>query len=235
MELTDDIFWTKFSDSNLNNLERHISYVLKKYGTSLRCNRFVVGNVIEKLIINEIKKVLDKNNIIPLPNENRFDVDIEGYKKFSIKYSRIGNITLHNSNSIINRDVNFRDSIIITPKKIYFITTEILEKTRLNIDDYLINKGDSLKLKRTFLTHLDKNGYPYVRNIQITHDKNTCEHKSASDIVYMDVLNFVGLNSQEITQQDMSRTNAYISLLKTETQMCQKLVQQKLNKDLTIN
>ena len=68
------------------------------------------------------------------------------------------------------------------------ITNEELIKKNINIQDYLDNKGDSLKLKRKILTTLNKNNYPYHYPINILHDKIACKNRLTSKVFYKQFL-----------------------------------------------
>ena len=101
----------------LNTKKNIIEYVLNVYGTKERCNRFDIGNCIE-FIFAELLRESDLE-IKELPNAKRVDIHIENYGSLSIKYSSIGDITLHNSNSCINKDLTFTDTILLTLDKIF--------------------------------------------------------------------------------------------------------------------
>jgi hypothetical protein len=150
----DEEFWQGLIMLDLNLLKSPIEYLLEQFGTKEPCNRFDVGNSIEFIICDYIKSCGFK--VLELPNAKRFDIDIDNYKKLSIKYSSTGDITLHNSNSSINKDINMKDTILLTPDKLYLITNTELCKINININDYIKNTGDSLKLNRIMLKELYK-------------------------------------------------------------------------------
>ena len=133
-------------------------------------------------------------DISELPNAKRFDVNIYTYKKLSIKYSSSGDITLHNSNSTINKDMEMKDTILLTPDKLYLITKSDLIKNNININDYIKNHGDSLKLKRKILTELKNKNYHYIYDINIIHDKYNCKNRLCSKVFYSQVMKEYNLN-----------------------------------------
>jgi len=178
----DEEFWKELNIFDINLLKKPVEYLLHQFGTRVPCNRFDIGNCIEFIICNHIKSVGFK--IIELTNAKRFDVDIDNYKKLSIKYSSIGDITLHNSNSCINKDIEMKDTILLTPDKLYLITNSELSKHNININDYLKNSGDSLKLKRKILVKLEKINYPYITDIKINHNKEECLNRLCSKVFY---------------------------------------------------
>jgi len=178
----DEEFWQGLIMLDLNLLKSPIEYLLEQFGTKESCNRFDVGNSMEFIIGDYIKSCGFK--VIELPNAKRFDIDIANYKKLSIKYSSTGDITLHNSNSSINKDINMKDTILLTPDKLYLITNTELCKHNININDYTKNTGDSLKLKRKILKELEKKNYPFIYDINLKHNKKECKNRLCSKIFY---------------------------------------------------
>jgi hypothetical protein len=181
-KINDEEFWNGLIMLDINSLKGPIEYLLGQFGTKEPCNRFDVGNSIEFIIGDYIKSCGFK--VFELPNAKRFDIDIYNYKKLSIKYSSNGDITLHNSNSSINKDIDMKDTILLTPDKLYLITNTELCKNNININDYTKNSGDSLKLKRKILKELEKKNYPYIYDINIKHDKKECKNRLCSKIFY---------------------------------------------------
>ena len=179
----DNDFWNQIINvEHLANVKKKIEYLLNEFGTSQPCNRFDVGNCIE-FILND--HILESGfNVNELPNAKRFDVDVKNYKKLSIKYSSGGEITLHNSNSCVNTDLEMKDTILLTPERLYLITNEELLKHEIDIKEYLKNAGDSLKLKRSLLKTLKTKNYPYMYDIDISHDKQACKHRLCSKLFY---------------------------------------------------
>ena len=193
--LNDQKFWDIFCSLDLEEFKKKIEYTLKEFGTSEPCNRFDVGNTIEFMFADLIKET--GMEISELPNARRYDLLIENYKQFSIKYSSSGDITLHNSNSSINKDLEMKDTILLTPEKIYLITKEQLLLNEISISDYVENAGDSLKLKRKILTQLNKNNYPFIKTININHNKKECKNRLCSKVFYEFILKEYKENSDE--------------------------------------
>lgn len=182
MQITDSFLWDKITISNIKHLLDKVSFLLNEFGTKEPCNRFDVGNSIEFMIRDLlINTGLD---VQALPNAKRVDLYISGYGELSVKYSSIGDITLHNSNSCVNSDENISDLILLTNTKLYLITKAQLQYNGINIQSYTKNTGDSLKLKRTFLSFLDKTQYPYSVNINLNIDKSKCKNRLCSELFY---------------------------------------------------
>ena len=76
------------------------------------------------------------------------------------------------------------DFLLLTPVNLFLITTNEIHKHKINIDNYLKNTGDSLKLSRTLLTKLKKIKYPYMLDIDIKIDKTTCKNRLCSKVFY---------------------------------------------------
>lgn len=182
-DIVDDItFWGKIKISNLTELENKIKYLLTEYGTKLPCNRFDIGNSIEFILGDHIRNI--GYFVEELPNSKRIDLCINNNYNISIKYSSIGNITLHNSNSCINKDCKLTDLLLLTPSNLYLLTNNNLKENNIDINQYLINSGDSLKLKRNILKELEKKHFQYQLKIDINIDKKLCKNKLCSKVFY---------------------------------------------------
>tara|TARA_B110000879_G_scaffold131187_1_gene172147 strand:+ start:108 stop:842 length:735 start_codon:yes stop_codon:yes gene_type:complete len=186
IQYSDCEIWDLLIRHDITTLKKPIEYLLLEFGTSEPCNRFDVGNSIEFILCDYIESCGLKVN--ELPNAKRFDLDIPNYKKLSIKYSSTGDITLHNSNSCINTDIEMKDTILLTPDGLYLLTDEELKKNNINIADYIQNNGDSLKLKRKIIKELHKINYPYIYNIHIEHDKINCKNRLCSKVFYKEFM-----------------------------------------------
>jgi hypothetical protein len=149
-----------------------------------------VGNCIEFFLINSMEK--SGFEITEMSNAKRYDVSISKYNKLSIKYSSSGDITLHNSNSCINRDEEMKDTLLLTTNNLYLITNDELKKNNIDITEYLKNAGDSLKLKRSILKKLEKQKYPYIYNINL--DKKNCKNRSCNKLFFVQLLQEFNLN-----------------------------------------
>lgn len=177
-------FFQLFGSLDFKEFEDTCKFVLEEYGTTKACNRFDVGNCIEFAFAD----LLEINNtfiVTRLPNAKRWDLGIEGYGKYSIKYTSTGDIKLHNSLGE-NKDMVMKDTFVITPSSIILLSTDALEQLNITLEHYLVNKGDGLTLKRKLLKDLKNLNYPYMHNIDIFYDKNKCKHKQCAEVVYQD-------------------------------------------------
>ena len=181
-QLNDNILWEHITKGNLDDLQKRTKYLLLVYGTSLPCNRFDVGNSIEFILEDFISSL--GFSVTKLPNAKRIDLCINNSFKLSVKYSSVGDITLHNSNSCVNKDENMTDLILLTPTRLYLITNDNIQQHGINLDDYLVNTGDSLKLKRTLLTKLESIDFKFKCSLDIKIDKSLCQNKSCAEVFY---------------------------------------------------
>lgn len=177
-----DLFILLNNKKKLKNKKEKLEYLLNEFGTKEPCNRFTVGNCIEFILYELFNEC--GLEVQSLPNARRIDLNIAKYGGLSIKYSSVGDITLHNSNSCINRDVSFTDTLLMTCDNIYLITNKSLLKYEIDINKYLKNTGDSLKLKRTILKELKQKNYPYIIDFKLNIDKDTCKNRLTSKLVY---------------------------------------------------
>ena len=123
--------------------------------------------------------------VTELPNVARIDLRIGASYSLSVKYSRIGDITLHNSNNRVNRDMDVKHPILLlTPTQLYLICPALLESYDIDIHMYTKNCGDSLKLKRAILKKLSSVNYKYMMEIDIRVKKSSVQHKVCSKLFY---------------------------------------------------
>lgn len=185
---TIDQFWNLFLPVFLSNkikVENEIKYWLREFGTSLQCNRFDIGNIIEQILtnlFNSIKEITAKNE----PNECRIDITFEKFQNLSVKYTSSGPITLHNSNSKKNTDKSFTDTLLLEQdkSKLWLLVQDEMKKYHIFVQNYIYDTSDSLKLKRNILKDLEDVNYPYCRQIDIYVPKEECKNRKCSEALY---------------------------------------------------
>ena len=157
-------------------------HLLEEYGCSLHCNRFAIGNAHEYAIEDIVRSTgLTVEN---LQNAARVDLHIKEFGRISIKYSSSGDIKLHNSNNVANKDMSMVDTLLVTPTEWWILTTAEMMKVGVDVKDSLKNSGDGLQLKRTILTELARKKYPHVFSHSIEVDKKKCKNKETSRVFY---------------------------------------------------
>lgn len=171
-KIRDITFVRHITSMNKNKFTKQCKFILSHFGTSLRCNRFTIGNCIE-YAVNDL---LCENGYktISLSNHNKYDIYIHRYGPVSIKYSSSGAIRLQNNIGYLqnysNTDNHIVKTMIITPLKTYIISNTLLEPY-LNINEYLQYRPDSIILRRSILKNLEKLDYPFIVPIDISVDE----------------------------------------------------------------
>ena len=179
INVTDRTFWYNLRQAPLKNFVSRTKYILSEWGTTEPCNRFDIGNSIEILLGQMIENECNYK-VKQLPNAKRIDMCIEDEYPLSIKWSRTGDITLHNSNSCINKDVHMTDLLLLEPEYMWLITNNNLKEVGIDVNAYLVNKGDSLKLKRSILTQLHKKEFKYKRDVDLVVSE--CKHRLCAEL-----------------------------------------------------
>lgn len=174
----------RFKYANKDEFKRVYQNLMLEFGTRLHCNRFPIGNCIGYAIIDLTKKI--GFQVVEHQSAKRIDdMKIEGFGKFSIKYSSGGNnIKLYNSNNQSNTDISMRNTLLVTPTTWWFLRPQEIEHIGISLNDYLRNTGDGLELKSSILTTLKKKQYPFMFDFDIRVDKSTCKNKEISRIIY---------------------------------------------------
>jgi hypothetical protein len=175
-------FVKKLKLQDKSDYKKLMVHLLQDYGTALHCNRFAIGNCHEYAIEDLVRATgLTVEN---LSNAKRYDLNIKEFGYLSIKYSSTGDIKLHNSNNVSNKDMSMVDTLLVTPTHWWLLTTQEMTNVGVNVKDYLKNTDDGLQLKRTILTELQRKAYPHVFAHSIEVDKKECKHKETSRIFY---------------------------------------------------
>ena len=165
---------------------KKIKYLMSEFGTRSACNRFDVGNCVEFFIGDMLKNTGAVVN--ELPNATRIDLQINNFYGVSIKYSasKSGYVILHNSNGHANDDVSMVDLLLLTNNELWLITPEQVRNYGYDIEMYLVNKPDCLRLKKSLLTALRKVDYAWYMPFDLRVEE--CKHNLTSKIVYEHVL-----------------------------------------------
>lgn len=184
-KMSDSEFWDIICRSDMAKYKTRANFLLQKFGTSLACNRFDVGNCFEY----NVRQLLTENGlqVEELPNAKRVDLDIINYDSISVKYTSSGNIKLHNSLGQ-NTDMSLTKTLIITPEYMYLISEELLTAIGIDYKEFLVNKGDGLELHRGLLKQLNKKSYKFICSALIVHDKSACSNIQCSRIIWEHVL-----------------------------------------------
>ena len=174
--------WEKIKTKNKDEWLKKINFILTQFGTSLHCNRFDVGNMIEFSIADFLREL--DFEVEELPNASRIDMIIHGYGSLSIKYSSGKEVILHNSQRKINNDYDMKDTLLITPNDWWFLNTDSIYESGVMLEEYLKNNGDSLSLNLKILKELRSKKYPFYLDCKLSNKKEECMHKQCSKLVY---------------------------------------------------
>lgn len=188
IKISDKQLWRKLNKTNILLFQRRCKYLIKEFGTTNRCNRFDIGNCIEFFLADWIK--LSGLKVENKPNDLRTDLNILKYGKISVKYSSSGDIKIHNSLGK-NKDMSIHRTLILRPKRMYLISCDLMKEVGIDLNFYLQNTGDGLKLKNTLFSKLDKSKYYYKRNIDISINKSECKHRMCAELVYDAITNTI--------------------------------------------
>lgn len=157
-----------------------VQFMLREFGMTLQCNRFDIGNTIERLVADVITSM--KRDVTVHTNAKRIDIEVETSVSFSIKYSTAGEVRLHNSLGS-NRDMSMTNTLLVSPTEWWFLDNALIEAHGIRVADYLTNRDDALVLRRSILTALKKKGYPlrFDFNLEI---EDRCDHRPTYEIFY---------------------------------------------------
>jgi len=171
------------------NLIRHI---LTGFGTKNRCNRFDIGNTIEATMCKLLSKV--GGNVVHLPHEKGVDIKFTHGDEdifISVKYSKVGDIKLMNSNNrtTLDNTSTFHPMLLLTPDYVYFMTMPSLLKQLTLTEDvfrstYLKCTGDGLIMKRSLITQLNRTSYAMKHPFDINCNDDICQHRHCSELFY---------------------------------------------------
>lgn len=175
-------FVEKLKSQDKSEYKRLMIHLLEEYGCGLHCNRFAIGNCHEYAIEDLVRAT--GFTVENLSNAKRYDLNIKEFGYLSIKYSSTGDIKLHNSNNVSNKDMSMVDTLLVTPTHWWILTTQEMGKVGVDVKDYLKNTDDGLQLKRTILTELGRRSYPHVFACSIEIDKKKCKNKETSRVFY---------------------------------------------------
>lgn len=161
-----------------------VRYYRRRFGTTLHCNRFDVGNGIEYAIADLLRA--NGLTVDSLPNAKRIDLIVNGDFPISIKSSNSNDIRLHNSLGK-NKDTLFDvPLLVLRDDALYLLTRPAMEKHGIHPDAYLKNTGDALVMRGAVLTAVNKcHDYPYVRKgLDIKVAKSEMQHEQTSKLLY---------------------------------------------------
>lgn len=184
---TEAAVWGAISQPSTESLRKFcatICYYRRRFGTTLPCNRFDVGNGIEYAIADFLRA--NGLTVESLPNAKRIDLIVNGDFPISIKSSNSGDIRLHNSLGK-NKDTLFDvPLLVLRDNAFYLLTRPTMEKHGIPPEAYLKNTGDALVMRGAVLTAINKcHDYPYVRKgLDLKVANSEIQHEQTSKLLY---------------------------------------------------
>lgn len=201
-------FWERVATGSKTSWTRQVEFVLQTFGTSLSCNRFAVGEVIEKCTCAYLNSV--GIHAIDVPSAKRYDTrieNVEGLEALSLKFvSTDGEVTLHNSQRKTNTDMTMIPTLLFRLKDWWFLHPPTIAALGINVCDFMKNTGDSLHLSFKLLSVLAEKGYPYHIEHTLRYDKDACSKKATSDLLYLYVCDML---SDETPAEKRAYLEAY--------------------------
>jgi hypothetical protein len=176
-----ETFWTKMRDVDKTAYKRIIQTLMMEYGTALPCNRFGIGNCNEYAIADVIRST--GLIVEELQNAKRVDIRVRDFGDFSLKFTTVASVKLHNSLGA-NTDMTLTDTLLVTPTEWWYLTQTEIAKHGLTISDYLKNNGDGLTLNLKLLKELKKRSYPWVFACDLELDKSKCKNQEIARLIY---------------------------------------------------
>jgi hypothetical protein len=201
-------FWERVAAGSKTAWTRQVEFVLNTFGTSLSCNRFAVGEVIEKCTCAYLNSV--GIQAVDVPSAKRYDTrieNVEGLETLSLKFvSTDGEVTLHNSQRKTNTDMTMIPTLLFRLKDWWFLHPPTIAALGVDVCAFMKNTGDSLQLSFKLLSVLAEKGYPYHVEHALRYDKEACSKKATSDLLYLYVCDML---SDETPAEKRAYLEAY--------------------------
>lgn len=179
--MTLEHFWTRIRAAPKTTYKRIIQTLMSEYGTALPCNRFGIGNCNEYAIADVIREtglVVEE-----LQNAKRVDIRVRDFGDFSLKFTTVNSVKLHNSLGS-NTDMTLTPTLLVTPTEWWYLTQAEIAHHDILIEDYLKNNGDGLTLNLKLLKELKKKSYPWVFDCDLELDKSKCKNQEIARLIY---------------------------------------------------
>lgn len=201
--------WEAVSRQDKTKFCREIETIMNVFGTTLPCNRYVVGNMVEQSVHSLLREI--GVEVEHVPNAKRVDLklrNVKGLNDLSVKFTTCGNVVVHNSLGV-NRDLRMEPTLVIrlnhhrSNTKTSKMTWWLLEEGEMNavgvgLQSYLMNKGDRLEMKCSVFKALSDVDYPYW----FEHDSAAILPQSRSVPVSQVLTNIVRLLHDESLPKD---------------------------------
>jgi len=179
--ITLEHFWQKIRTADKTMYKRIIQTLMFEYGTALPCNRFGIGNCNEYAIADVIRST--SLIVEELQNAKRVDIRVRDFGDFSLKFTTVNSVKLHNSLGS-NTDMSLTPTLLVTPTEWWYLTQSEIAEAGLEISQYLKNNGDGLTLNLKLLKDLKKRSYRWVFDCDLELDKSKCKNQEIARLIY---------------------------------------------------
>ena len=178
--------WDAMAKGSKSSWSTTVEFVLNTFGTALSCNRFAVGEVVEYATTEFLRSV--GVDAVCLASEARIDVrvnNVTGLSGISSKLVTTGNhVILSNSQRTTATDVTLHPTILFLVDAWWFLDPVTITSLGVDYKPYIKNTGDSIQLSFKLLDELKSKGYPYRLAYTIAYDRDACERKATSEVLF---------------------------------------------------
>jgi hypothetical protein len=178
--------WDAVVKGNKTSWSEAVEFVLNTFGTALSCNRFAVGEVVEYATTEFLRSI--GVDAVCLASEARIDVrvnNVAGVSGISSKLVTTGtHVVLSNSQRKTATDLTLHPTILFLEKEWWFLDPATIASHGVDYKPYIKNTGDSVQLSFKLLGELKTKGYPYRLNYNLNYDREACERKATSEVLF---------------------------------------------------
>ena len=181
-----DQMWDAVVKGDKTSWSEAVEFVLNTFGTALSCNRFAVGEVVEYATTEFLRSI--GVDAVCLASEARIDVrvnNVAGVSGISSKLVTTGtHVVLSNSQRKTATDLTLHPTILFLEKEWWFLDPATIASHGVDYKPYIKNTGDSVQLSFKLLTELRTKGYPYRMDHKLNYDREACERKATSEVLF---------------------------------------------------
>ena len=178
--------WETIEKGSKTSWSEPVEFVLNTFGTALSCNRFAVGEVVEYATTEFLRSI--GIDAVCLASEARIDVrinNVTGVSGISSKLVTTGShVILSNSQRKIATDLTLHPTLLFLTNEWWFLDPATIASLGVDIRPHIKSTGDSVHLSFKLLDELKEKGYPYRLNHLLKYDREACERKATSEVLF---------------------------------------------------
>ncbi len=185
--LTVDQMWDAVVKGDKTSWMTPIEHILNKFGATLHCNRFAIGETIEKVTVGFLRPLgIDAEW---LASAARYDIiirNVTSLSGISCKFSSGDDkVTLNNARRMTTGKPVLHHTLLFLIDEWWFLDPPTIELLGVDTTPYLIDGRSSVDLDiKNLLPKLRELKYPYYFKQKIEYNKKKCQHNSTSDLFY---------------------------------------------------